>query len=85
MLNAITNLRSIYQLQERVFSYVLTESSDVSRRTGVRDPPSCLATVDDRASEQDNLLLLFHITLVQDTRNERKRQYFRDEVYDLGH
>ena len=64
MRDAIANLQSLYQRHGRVFSDGPSESSDVSRRTGGRDPqsqssagreaPSCRATADSRASEQDN-------------------------------
>uniref|UniRef100_M4BD90 Uncharacterized protein n=1 Tax=Hyaloperonospora arabidopsidis (strain Emoy2) TaxID=559515 RepID=M4BD90_HYAAE len=59
MRDAIDNLQSLYQRHGHVFSDGPSETSDVSRRTGGRDPqrresPSCLATADSRASEQDN-------------------------------
>ena len=64
MRDAIANLQSLYQRHERAFFDGPSESSDVSRRTGGRDPqsqssagreaPSCRATADSRASEQDN-------------------------------
>ena len=64
MRDSIANLQSLYQRHGRVFSDGPSESSDVSRRTGGRDPqsqssagreaPSCRATADSRASEQDN-------------------------------
>ena len=65
MREAIANLQSLYKHRGRVFSDGPCEPSDVSRRTGGRDPqrqssagnevPSCHATADSRASEQDNL------------------------------
>uniref|UniRef100_M4BQM3 RxLR effector candidate protein n=1 Tax=Hyaloperonospora arabidopsidis (strain Emoy2) TaxID=559515 RepID=M4BQM3_HYAAE len=64
MRDAIANLQSLYQRHVRVFFYGTSEPSDVSRRTGGRDPqlqssagreaPSCRATADSRAGEQDN-------------------------------
>uniref|UniRef100_M4B2D5 RxLR effector candidate protein n=1 Tax=Hyaloperonospora arabidopsidis (strain Emoy2) TaxID=559515 RepID=M4B2D5_HYAAE len=64
MRDAIANLQSLYRRRGRVFCDGPSEPSDVSRRTGGRDPqrqssagreaPSCRATADSRASEQDN-------------------------------
>ena len=65
MRDAIANLQSLYQRHVRVFSDGPSETSDVSRRTGGRDPQrqssawreatSCCASADSRASDQDNL------------------------------
>ena len=64
MRDAIPNLQSPYQRHGRVFSDGPSEPSDVSRQTGGRDShrqpsagneaPSCRATANSRASEQDN-------------------------------
>ena len=64
MRDAIANLQSLYQRHGRVFSDGPSDPSDVSRRTGGRDPQRqslagreahCRrATADSRASEQDN-------------------------------
>uniref|UniRef100_M4BLG4 Core-binding (CB) domain-containing protein n=1 Tax=Hyaloperonospora arabidopsidis (strain Emoy2) TaxID=559515 RepID=M4BLG4_HYAAE len=64
MRDAIANLQSLYKRHGRVFSDGSSETSDVPRRNGGRDPqrqssagreaPSCRATADSRASEQDN-------------------------------
>uniref|UniRef100_M4BUR0 Uncharacterized protein n=1 Tax=Hyaloperonospora arabidopsidis (strain Emoy2) TaxID=559515 RepID=M4BUR0_HYAAE len=64
MRDAIANLQSLYQRHRRVFSDGPSETSDVSRRTGGRDPQRqssagseallCRATADSRASKQDN-------------------------------
>uniref|UniRef100_M4B314 RxLR effector candidate protein n=1 Tax=Hyaloperonospora arabidopsidis (strain Emoy2) TaxID=559515 RepID=M4B314_HYAAE len=64
MRDAIANLQSLYQRHGRVFSDGPSMPSDVSRRTGGRDPqrqsparratPSCRASAFSRASEQDN-------------------------------
>uniref|UniRef100_M4BA29 Uncharacterized protein n=1 Tax=Hyaloperonospora arabidopsidis (strain Emoy2) TaxID=559515 RepID=M4BA29_HYAAE len=64
MRDAIAHLQSIYQRHGRAFSDGPSELSDLSRRTGGRDPQrqspvrreasSCRATADSRASEQGN-------------------------------
>ena len=66
MREAIANLQSLYKHHGRVFYDGPYEPSNVSLHTGGRDPqrqssaghevPSCHATADSRASEQDSSL-----------------------------